>query len=115
MSVTIYHNPLCSKSRQTLALLTQRNIKPRIIEYLVTPPTEAEVQRLLRLLGIPPHKLLRTKEEEYKRAKLDHSDVTDAEIIRAIVKYPRLMERPIVVSGDKAAIGRPPENILKIL
>jgi arsenate reductase len=115
MSVTIYHNPLCAKSRQTLALLAQRNIKPRIIEYLVTPPSEAELKRLLRLLGIPPRKLLRTKEEEYKRARLDRPDVTDAEIIRAIVKSPRLMERPIVVSGGKAAIGRPPENILKIL
>jgi arsenate reductase len=115
MSVTIYHNPQCSKSRQTLALLEQRGIKPEIIEYLVTPPTEAELKRLLRLLGIPPRKLLRTKEEEYKRAKLDRPGVSDDEIIRALVKYPRLMERPIVVSGDKAAIGRPPENILKII
>ena len=115
MPVTIYHNTRCSKSRQTLALLAQRNINPRIIEYLVTPPTEDELKRLLRMLGIPPRKLLRTNEEEYKRAKLDRPEVSDAEIIRAIVKYPRLLERPIVVSGDKAAIGRPPENILKIL
>ena len=115
MSVTIYHNPRCSKSRQTLALLEKRGIEPEIIEYLVTPPTEAELKQLLKLLGISPRELLRTKEEEYKQAKLDKSDVSDAEIIRAMIKYPRLMERPIVVAGNKAALGRPPENVLKIL
>ena len=115
MSVTIYHNPRCSKSRQTLALLEQRGIKPKVIEYLVTPPTEAELKRLLKMLGIPARELLRTKETEYKQAELDRSDVTDAEIVRAMVKYPRLIERPIDVSGDKAALGRPPENVLKII
>ncbi len=115
MSVTIYHNPRCTKSRQTLALLEQRGIKPKVIEYLVTPPTAAELKRLLKLLGIAPRELLRTKEAEYKQAKLDRADVTDAEIVRAMVKHPRLIERPIVVSGNKAALGRPPENILKIL
>jgi arsenate reductase len=114
-SVTIYHNPRCTKSRQTLALLEQRGIQPKVIEYLVTPPTEAELKRLLKLLGISPRELLRTKEEEYKQAKLDKPDVSDAEIIRAIIKYPRLMERPIVVAGNKAALGRPPENALKII
>jgi arsenate reductase (glutaredoxin) len=114
-SVTIYHNPRCTKSRQTLALLEQRGIQPRIVEYLVTPPTEAELKRLLKLLGISPRELLRTKEEEYKQAKLDKPDVTDAEIIRAIIKHPRLMERPIVVAGNKATLGRPPENVLKII
>ncbi len=115
MSVTIYHNPRCSKSRQTLALLEQRGIKPKVIEYLVTPPTEAELKHLLKLLGIAPRELLRRKEEEYARAGLDRPDVTDAEIVRAMVKYPRLIERPIVVSGNKAALGRPPENVLKII
>jgi arsenate reductase len=114
-SVTIYHNPRCTKSRQTLALLEKRGIQPKIVEYLVTPPTEAELRRLLKLLGISPRELLRTKEEEYKQAKLDRPDVTDAEIIRAMIKYPRLMERPIVVAGNKAALGRPPENVLKII
>jgi arsenate reductase len=113
--VTIYHNPRCTKSRQTLALLEQRGIQPRIIEYLVTPPTEAELKRLLKLLGISPRELLRTKEEEYKQTKLDKPDVSDAEIIRAMIKYPRLMERPIVVADNKAALGRPPENVLKII
>lgn len=115
MIVTIYHNPRCTKSRQTLALLEQRGIQPKIVEYLVTPPTEAELKRLLKLLGISPRELLRMKEEEYKQAKLDKPDVTDAEIIRAMIKYPRLMERPIVVAGNKAALGRPPENVLKII
>jgi len=115
MSVTIYHNPRCTKSRQTLALLEKRGIKPRVIEYLVTPPAEAELKRLLKLLGISPREMLRTKEAEYKQAKLDKPDVSDAEIIRAMIKYPRLMERPIVVTGNKAALGRPPENVLKII
>ena len=115
MAVTIYHNPCCTKSRQTLELLTKRGIEPKIIEYLVTPPSEAELKRLLKLLGISPCELLRTKEEEYKKAKLDRPDVSDADIIRAMVKYPRLIERPIVVSGNKAALGRPPENVLKII
>ncbi|MCR4300757.1 MAG: arsenate reductase (glutaredoxin) [Sulfuricaulis sp.] len=115
MSVTIYHNSRCSKSRQTLALLEKRGIQPKVIEYLVTPPTEAELRRLLKLLGITPRELVRKKEEEYKKAKLDAPNVTDAEILRALVKYPRLIERPIVVNGNKAALGRPPENVLKIL
>ncbi len=115
MSVTIYHNPRCTKSRQTLALLEQHGIKPKIIEYLVTPPTEAELKRLLKLLGLSPRELLRKKEEEYKQAKLDDPDVSDAQIISALVKHPRLIERPIVVSGNKAALGRPPEKVLEIL
>ena len=115
MAVTIYHNPRCTKSRQTLALLEDRGINPKVIEYLATPPTETELRHLLKLLGIKPRELLRTKEEEYKQAKLDRPDVTDADIIRAMVKHPRLIERPIVVSGNKAALGRPPENVLKII
>ena len=113
--VTIYHNPRCTKSRRTLALLESRGIEPQIIEYLVTPPTETELKHLLKLLGITPRELLRKKEAEYKQAKLDNPDVSDAEIIRAMIRHPRLIERPIVVVGNKAALGRPPENVLKII
>lgn len=115
MAITIYHNPRCAKSRLTLALLEKRGIKPKVIEYLATPPTEAELKRLLKLLGMRPRDLLRTKENEYKQAKLDDPGVSDTEIIRAMAKYPRLIERPIVVAGNKAALGRPPENVLKII
>lgn len=113
--VTIYHNPRCTKSRQTLALLEQRGIKPKIIEYLDNPPSAAELKHLLKLLGIPARELLRKKEDEYHQAKLDDPSLSDAEIINAMIKHPRLIERPIVVTGNKAAIGRPPENALKIL
>jgi arsenate reductase len=115
MVVTIYHNPHCTKSRQTLALLEKRGIKPRVIEYLVAPPTEAELKRLLKLLGMHPRDLVRKKEAEYKQEQLDRPDILDTELIRAMVKHPRLIERPIVVVGKKAALGRPPENVLHIL
>jgi len=115
MPVTIYHNPQCSKSRQTLKLLEERGVEPTIIEYLKEPPTEPELKRVLKLLGLKPRELLRKKEAEYKKAELDKPDLSDAEIVCAMVKYPRLIERPIVVSGTKAALGRPPENVLKIL
>lgn len=113
--VTIYHNPRCTKSRQTLALLEQRGIKPKVIEYLETPPSAMELKHLLKLLGMPARELLRTKEDEYRQGKLDDLSLSDSEIINAMVKHPRLIERPIVVVGNKAAIGRPPENVLKIL
>lgn len=113
--VTIYHNPRCTKSRQTLALLEQRGIKPKVIEYLDTPPNATELKHLLKLLGIPARELLRKKEDEYHQEKLDDTSLSDAEIINAMIKHPRLIERPIVVAGNKAAIGRPPENVLKII
>ncbi len=113
--VTIYHNPRCTKSRQTLALLEQRGIKPKVIEYLDTPPNATELKHLLKLLGIPARELLRKKEDEYHQEKLDDTSLSDAKIINAMIKHPRLIERPIVVAGNKAAIGRPPENVLKII
>ncbi len=115
MPVTIYHNPKCAKSRTTLKLLTDRGIEPVVIEYLKAPPSEAELRKLIGMLGIAPRALLRTKEAEYRQAKLDNPDVSDARIVKAMVKYPKLIERPIVVAGKKAALGRPPENVLKIL
>ncbi len=115
MPVTLYHNPQCAKSRATLKLLEDRGLKPRVVEYLKTPPSATELRRLLELLGLSPRALLRTKEPEYKQAGLDNLELPDTQIIRAMIKFPKLIERPIVVSGKKAALGRPPENVLKIL
>ena len=113
MSVTIYHNPRCNKSRQTLALLDARGLTPRVVEYLKTPPTAAELKRLLRLLGLTPRQLLRRKEAQ--EAGLDDPALGDAELIAGMVKHPIVIERPIVVTGERAALGRPPEAVLKIL
>ena len=132
MQVTIYHNPKCAKSRATLKLLETRGIEPIIIDYLKTPPSKAELAGLVKLLGIDPRALLRTKEPEYKQAGLADPKLSDSAILQAMIKYPKLIERPIVVAGDvqgrtsaaggrkpgaarKAALGRPPENVLKIL
>lgn len=115
MLVTIYHNPKCAKSREALKLLKARGIEPRIVEYLKTPPTETELKRLLAALGLKPRQLLRTKEPEYNAAGLADPKRSDAEIIRAMVKHPRLIERPIVVHGKKAVLGRPPQKVLEIL
>ena len=109
----IYHNPQCSKSRETLALLREKGCDVEVIEYLKAPPTAAELSAILKALAMKAHDLVRTKEDEYKKVKIDWSDEKAA--IAALVKHPRLIERPIVVNGKKAAIGRPPENILDIL
>jgi len=115
MQVTIYHNPKCAKSRTTLQLLEARGIAPVIIEYLKTPPSMTELAGLVKRLGIEPRALLRTKEPEYKLAGLDNPKLSDSAILLAMVKHPKLIERPIVVAGHKAALGRPPEDVLKIL
>jgi arsenate reductase len=113
MSVTIYHNPRCGKSRQTLALLRERGIEPKIVEYLVTPPSEAELKRLLAMLGLAPRQLLRAKEA--RDSGIDPAKLSDAALIAAMVKHPIVIERPIVVNGNKAALGRPPEAVAAIL
>jgi arsenate reductase len=113
MSVTIYHNPRCGKSRQTLALLRERGIEPKIVEYLVTPPSEAELKRLVAMLGMAPRQLLRAKEA--REAGIDPAKLSDAALIAAMVKNPIVIERPIVVNGGKAALGRPPEAVTAIL
>ena len=115
MRVTIYHNPKCAKSRATLKLLETHAIEPTIIEYLKTPPSKTELAKLAKLLGMEPRALLRTKEPEYKQAGLADPKLSDSAILQAMIKYPKLIERPIVVTGRKAALGRPPENVLKIL
>lgn len=115
MKVTIYHNPRCSKSRQTLALLTERGIEPEIVEYLKTPPSEAELTRILELLGKEPEELMRKNEAEYKE-HFKGRELSREEAIRLMTQYPKVIERPIVIVDDaKAAVGRPPEAVLEIL
>jgi arsenate reductase (glutaredoxin) len=114
-SVTIYHNPRCSKSRQTLALLEERGIAPAIVLYLEDPPDAETLERLLGRLGIGARSLLRSGEAAYRELGLDDATLTDAALIDAMVAHPILIERPIVVTSKGAALGRPPENVLGIL
>ncbi|SNB56487.1 arsenate reductase [Marinobacter sp. es.042] len=111
----IFHNPRCSKSRQTLELLTERGIEPEIIRYLETPPTEQELMDILNALDLSPRELMRTNEKEYKEQGLNSPDLSDEQLIAAMVATPKLIERPIVIANGKAALGRPPENVLSIL
>jgi len=115
MSVTIYHNPRCSKSRQTLELLKQQGQDPDIVEYLQTPPSRDELVAVLDMLGLQPRDLMRKKEPEYKENDLDNQSLSRDELIDAMLRYPKLIERPIVIANGKAAIGRPPETVLEIL
>jgi len=115
VTVTIYHNPRCSKSRATLALIETRGIKPKIVDYLKTPPSAAELKAILRKLGLNPRDILRTGETIYAELGLKTRDLDDDALIALMVKNPILIERPIVVAGNKAAVGRPPENVLAIL
>ena len=115
MTVTIWHNPRCSKSRQTLALLENKGLAPRVVPYLDTPPDAAEIDRVLGLLGLEPRALMRRREPEYAALGLDDPALDRAALIAAMVQTPRLIERPVVIAGDKAALGRPPEDVLKIL
>jgi len=112
---TIYHNPRCSKSRATLDLLIGRGLKPRVVNYLDTPPKAAEIGRLLDLLGAEPRDVIRKDEPEYAELKLANPALTRKQLIAAIAAHPRLLQRPIVVANGKAAIGRPPEAVLAIL
>ena len=113
MAVTIYHNPRCSKSRQTLALIEEKGISPTIVEYLATPPSQKILKDILAMLGVGPKDIVRKKEA--KEAGLDLASMSDAAVVKAMADNPAVIERPIVVSGKKAAMGRPPENVLAIL
>ena len=113
--VTIYHNPRCSKSRQTLSLLEENGIDPEIVLYLEHPPSAAKLRELIKMLGISPRDLLRKGEDEFKAMNLGDKDLSDRAIIEAMVKAPKLIERPIVVKGKKAVLGRPPENVLSLV
>ncbi|MDD1612681.1 MAG: arsenate reductase (glutaredoxin) [Methylococcaceae bacterium] len=115
MKVKIYHNPRCSKSRETLQLLRDKGIEPEIVEYLKTPPSADELEEILQKLGIEPRDLMRKKEKPYDEHDLFDKSLDRQALIRAMVEHPILIERPIVIIGEKAAIGRPPENVLAIL
>lgn len=115
MTMKLYHNPMCSRSRQTLALLQEHGIEPQVIEYLKTPPTAHELDAILNALGIEPRALLRTSEDEYRSAGLDDMSLSRAELIARMVANPRVIERPIAVNGKRAAVGRPPERVLDLL
>ena len=115
MAVKIYHNPGCSKSRQTLQLLHDHGIEPEIINYLTAPPSTAELDRILKQLDRDPRTIMRRKEGVYRDLNLDDPTLGRAALIRALVENPILIERPIVVTDCKAALGRPPEDVLAIL
>jgi arsenate reductase len=115
MSVTIYHNPRCSKSRQTLELIRNRGIEPEIVEYLKTPPSAAELKGILAKLGLEPRALMRRKEAPYAEKNLGDAALSTDALIAAMVADPILIERPIVLANGKAALGRPPETVLDIL
>ncbi|WP_337263447.1 MULTISPECIES: arsenate reductase (glutaredoxin) [unclassified Serratia (in: enterobacteria)] len=115
-NVTIYHNPRCSKSRETLALLEQQGITPKVVLYLETPPSVDELKKLLKELGFhSARELMRQKEEIYKELKLANENLSEEQLLQAMVANPKLIERPIVVKGNRARIGRPPEQVLEIL
>jgi len=116
MTITIYHNNRCSKSRDTLALLKEKGIEPKIVAYLETPPDAATLRGLLKKLGLADARaLMRKGEDEYKALNLADPSLSQDALINAMVANPKLIERPIVVNGNQAALGRPPENVLTIL
>jgi arsenate reductase len=115
MSVTLYHNPRCSKSREALALLRERGVEPEVVEYLKAPPDAATLTRLLDLLDLAPRALMRTKEPEYRDLGLDNPGLSREQLIAALAAHPKLLERPIAIQGERAALGRPPGQVLSVL
>ena len=114
-SIKVYHNPRCSKSRLTMELLADKGVQTEVIEYLKTPPNAQDLKDILSMLGLEPRQLMRTHEAEYKDNNLADESLSRDQLIEAMVKFPKLIERPIVVCNGKAAIGRPPETVLEIL
>ena len=113
--VTIYHNPRCSKSRQTFELLQQNGVDADVVEYLSTPPDTEQLDYILTLLQLEPRELMRSNESEYKEQGMDNPDLSREQLIALMVQYPKVIQRPIVLKDGKAAIGRPPETVLEIL
>ncbi|KEI72460.1 arsenate reductase (glutaredoxin) [Endozoicomonas elysicola] len=115
MSVTIFHNPRCSKSRQTLSILEEQGVTPEVVLYLETPPDADQLKTILGKLGINARDLLRKGEQEFKDNNLKDPSLTEEQLIKVMCEFPKLIERPIVVNGEKARIGRPPESVIEIL
>ncbi|MDD1508876.1 arsenate reductase (glutaredoxin) [Pseudomonas sp. CNPSo 3701] len=113
--LTLYHNPRCSKSRAALQLLEERDLQPSVVLYLDNPPSAAQLREVLNKLGMPARQLLRSGEDEYRELNLADSALDEEALIEAMITHPRLIERPILIAGDRAVIGRPPENILELL
>ena len=114
-TIRILHNPRCSKSRSTLAILNDKGVDAEVVEYLKTPPDRTELIHILDLLGMEPRELMRKHEKPYKELNLDNPDLSRDELIDAMIAHPILIERPVVVRGERAVIGRPPENVLELL
>ncbi len=115
MIIEIYHNPRCSKSRQTLQLLRAQGIEPTVIEYLKVPPSNSRLKAILTMLSMEPRQLMRKGEAEYKEQNLADESLSAEHLIDAMLATPKLIERPIVINGDRATIGRPPENVLDLI
>ncbi|KRW59664.1 arsenate reductase (glutaredoxin) [Pseudomonas sp. TTU2014-080ASC] len=113
--LTLYHNPRCSKSRAALQILEERGLTPSIVRYLETPLSVSELHSLIKKLGISPRQLLRTGEDAYSELGLSDQTLTDQQILEAMASHPKLIERPILVAGERAVVGRPPEKVLEIL
>jgi len=111
----IYHNPRCSKSRQTLGMLEEKGIQPEVILYMDSPPSANQLEQVIRQLGISARELLRRGEDEYRELNLAEPTLTDSQLIDAMVSHPKLIERPIVIKGSRAVLGRPPENVLTLI
>ena len=114
-NLTIYHNPRCSKSRRSLELRREKGINPDIVLYLETPPSEKQLESILKKLNLKARDLLRKGEAEFKEQNLSDQSKSDQDLIRAMIEFPKLIERPIVIYGERAIIGRPPENVLEII
>lgn len=113
--VELWHNPRCSTSRNALALLRERGVEPKIVEYLKAPPSAARLEKVLKMLGKEPRELMRKKEAEYRDLGLDDPKKTKKELVQAMVEHPILIERPVAIRGDRAALGRPAEKVLEVL
>ena len=113
--VQIFYNPKCSKCRLTMDILNNQGIRPSVVEYLITPPDSAELSHILDILGLEPRDLMRKHETPYTENNLDSPDLSHEQLIQAMIDHPVLIERPIIINGNKAIIGRPPEKVLDIL